>query len=275
MALHGTIETGLVRALALSSPSQLGFPRVTRQSEVDDGARLTATNPTDTPDDKRCFAFSCGGFLAPVVGKELDRGLWIFIISVSMYTVQVSQSPVDFLHLRWIRLHFLYSFADSPSKSNSVVQSRNVSRSAYIISKYPQSNMNASTHPQSMLLIDSLIILAREHITEVSNRRIMHNGNLIPPIRLCSTGRTPRVRIITPRLDDVSHELRASATFARDRNECLSHQLPSGNHSKKRGESYLSVVIITLLPAWMIKMQQIQHRHRLIMFPRQLIHELQ
>jgi hypothetical protein len=54
--------------------------------------------------------------------------------------------------------------------------------------------------------------------------RIMHNGNLIPPLLLGPIVRTPRVRVRRRRrLDDVADEFGVSAAFRGDGGEALSY----------------------------------------------------
>lgn len=92
------------------------------------------------------------------------------------------------------------------------------------------------TYRQPILLINSLIILPSKHITEMPNRRIMHDGDLIPPLlRLLPI--TPRMILLACRgRYHITNQLRIPASLPRNRDESL------------------SVLIIALLPIWMVEM---------------------
>jgi hypothetical protein len=77
-------------------------------------------------------------------------------------------------------------------------------------------------HRKPILPINLLVILGSEHITEMPDGRIMHNGNLIPPLLLGPIVWTPRIRVHRRRrLDDVADEFGVSAAFRGDRGEAL------------------------------------------------------
>jgi hypothetical protein len=100
------------------------------------------------------------------------------------------------------------------------------------------------THRKPILLVNSLVVLARKHIAEMTNTSIVHNRNFSP------------TAFLTISSDDITHNLSISTAFPCHLDEML------------------SILVVTLLPIW-FELQQIQHSNRTIMFLEKLLHEFQ
>lgn len=132
-------------------------------------------------------------------------------------------------------------------RSNSVVHIKTVSSNALNIVSQPLfifALFTQTTHRKSILLIDLLVIRARQHIAKMSNTRIVHQRNLIPPLFpiFCSSYYIPyNLRIPTPSPRDLD-----------------------------KPPSILSIAPLPALP----EPQQIQLRHgTLVSTPLQFLHE--
>ena len=56
------------------------------------------------------------------------------------------------------------------------------------------SRLNTSTYPKSIFCINLLVILSCQHVTEMADRRVMHDGDFVPPVGLGAVGRATGVR---------------------------------------------------------------------------------